>query len=97
MSDGTLVCGFVWRTEGDNHDPQAPVYLTISRDQGETWTNFIRLPDGQNPRNGRGCWSHYGSIREIEPGRLLVLYDVMSAGWTGPVRYVASREIQMSL
>lgn len=93
MSDGTLVCGFVWLTEGDNHNPQAPVYLMISRDQGETWKNLIRLPDGQDPRYGR--WSSYGSIREIEPRRLLVLYDIIPAGWRGTIRYVAGREIRV--
>lgn len=81
MADGTLVC------------QASAVSLTLSRDQGETWGDPIRLPEAGNPGYGR---SSYGSIREIEPGRLLVLYDVMSAGWTGTIRYVASREIRVA-
>ena len=92
MSDGTLVCGFVWLAEGDSHRPEAPVHLAVSRDHGMSWAELIRLPDGENPRHGR--WSHYGSLREIEPSLILALFDVIPGSWNGPVRYVASREIR---
>ena len=94
MSDGTLVVGFAWMNEGDNRRPTAPTYLVVSRDQGDTWSEVVRMPDGENPRYGR--WSSYASFEEIEPGRLLVLYDVIPNGWKGTVRYVGSREIRVS-
>ncbi len=93
LSDGALVCGFLWRTGGDSFNPRAPVYLAVSKDQGDTWEDLIKFPQGQDPRFRR--WSEYGGIREIAPGRLIVLYDVIPDGWTGTVRYVASREIRL--
>lgn len=54
--------------------------------------SFVWMNDGENPRYGR--WSSYASLAEIEPGRLLALYDVVPDGWKGSVRYVASREIK---
>ena len=94
MSDGTLVCGFVWLNKGDNRNKKVPFHLAVSRDQGESWGDLIRMPEGENPIALQ--WSSYAAMREIDPGRLLVLYDVMPAGMKGTVKYIASREIRVS-
>jgi hypothetical protein len=95
MSDGTLVCSFGWRTK-NWFAPKPPAKLgncvVFSRDQGETWTHLTRLriePHANTP------WTTcYTTVREIAPGRLLVVYDI--GRWGMPVRYIGSRALVVS-
>ncbi|MBI3920409.1 MAG: exo-alpha-sialidase [Armatimonadetes bacterium] len=88
MSDGRLACSFGWRTSSGDGPPDLDNYLIFSDDQGDNWSNLTRLGLEAYSSPFTTC---YTSLREIEPGLLLVLYDVGS--WNRAVRYVASRRV----
>jgi len=78
MKSGVLVAAFGWRTKesrqklakgepahiGQEHGN----YLAFSLDQGQTWTTITHIT--HEPTTG------YVGIREIEPGKILLVYDI---------------------
>jgi hypothetical protein len=92
MADGVLACSFGWRTKNwtaPSPPPKLGNYVVFSRDQGETWTNLTRLPI--EPVANTPWTTCYTTVREVAPGRLLVVYDI--GLWGQPVRYIGSREV----
>jgi hypothetical protein len=91
MADGTLVCSFGHRVITEPPSPEHGNYLAFSTDRGETWSYLTHLPI--EPHSGATRSTCYTSVREIEPGKLLVLFDV---GWWGsPIRYVGQRIVRV--
>ncbi|MEO6907334.1 MAG: sialidase family protein [Abditibacteriaceae bacterium] len=103
MQDGTLVCSYGRRMNGQHEEKR--YYLAFSKDGGETWPQIIAMPPTEPhaqtiPLSETGEWyygdtTHYSTILEMQPGTLLLLYDVGT--WNQCVRYTASREIQIHL
>jgi len=95
MSDGTLACCFGWRVKL-NPDCSVPkehaYYLSFSHDQGDTWSELVRMDI--EPHAPIRYGTAYSAVLEIEPGVLLVAYDVGSWGW--PVRYIATRTVKLT-
>jgi hypothetical protein len=94
MADGTLACSCGWRTAdwaSGKPSPEHGNYLVFSLDQGETWSHSTRWPI--EPHSGINYSTCYTSVREIQPGILLVLYDV--GAWGRAVRYIAGRKIRV--
>ena len=99
MSDGTLVCASGWRCKNwaqtgvpeGMKPPRGCNYLVFSRDQGETWQQLTPFPFEPHAHT---ISTYYMTVREIEKGLLLALYDI--GGWLIPLRYVAAREIRVS-
>jgi hypothetical protein len=50
-----------------------PVTIMFSSDEGKKWTNVTPIFDGMS--------SHYTDLIEVEPGKLLVVYDSTPYGW----------------
>ena len=94
MADGTLACSFGWRTK-NWVVPKPPSdfgnCVIFSRDQGETWTDLTRFPI--EPIANTPWTTCYTTLREVAPGRLLVVYDI--GRWGQPVRYIGSREVRI--
>jgi hypothetical protein len=91
MADGMLACTFGYRIIMEPPSPEHGNYLAFSTDQGESWDNLTHLPF--EPHSGVRRSTCYTSLREIEPGKLLVTFDV---GWWGaPVRYIARRFVRV--
>ena len=85
MTDGVLVCGFggltEWLGEGRH-------YLAFSLDQGSTWTRITQV--SMDPT------SQYLTVREVEPGRLLIVYDKVphkDSDLPKPRLYIAGRTV----
>lgn len=96
MHDGTLACSFGWRAFNKTTRtvfPEHGYYLAFSRDHGETWPHLVRVP--HDTYSGIDRVNCYTSVREIARGKLLMLYDTGTGHH--PVRYVASREIDVHL
>lgn len=81
MGNGILVAGFGWRTKESRQrgvsgarrlGPEHGNYFAFSLDQGATWTQVTRLT-----KEPSTC---YVTIRELEPNRLFVVYDI-GDGW----------------
>ncbi|MCC6124064.1 MAG: exo-alpha-sialidase [Pirellulales bacterium] len=80
MRSGILVAGFGWRTKESRQKIRGPRrlgpehgnYVAFSLDQGATWTQVTRLT--KEPTTG------YVAIRELEPNKLFMVYDV-GDGW----------------
>jgi len=64
MTSGLLVCGFGGLTEWLG---EGRYYLAFSLDQGASWTRITQI--SMDPT------SQYLTVREVAPGRLLVVYD----------------------
>lgn len=96
MADGTLVCSFGRRTAAahlqDKEDPAHGNYIVLSKDSGGTWSEPIHIPI--DPYSGTKMTTCYTSIAEIEPGVLIMFYDI--GRWGSPIRYIASRTIKIS-
>ena len=92
MADGTLACSFGYRIITDPPAPEHGNYVAFSTDQGETWSNLTYLPI--EPHAGVQRSTCYTSLREIEPGKLLVTFDI--GWWHSPVRYIGRRFIHVS-
>lgn len=95
MDDGTLACSFGWRIWGGGE--MQNYYLVFSRDGGETWINPTVLPI-ELPAAApwpSGTW--YSSLRQTSPGTLLVIYDVGAFGREWPVKYIAGRQVRVSV
>jgi len=83
MTDGTLVCGFGALTEWLG---EGRLYLAFSLDQGATWTRVTQV--SLDPT------SQYLTVREVQPGRLLVVYDKVphkDSSLPKPSLYIAGR------
>ena len=93
LHDGTLVCSFGWRIWGGA--PMQNYYLVFSRDGGETWVNLTVLPIDIPAAVPWPSGTWYSSIRQVSPGRLLVIYDIgtFSAEW--PVKCIAGRHVRI--
>jgi hypothetical protein len=50
-----------------------PVIVMFSSDEGKTWTNVTTVSTGKS--------THYSDLVEVEPGKLLVVYDSTPYGW----------------
>lgn len=87
MQDGTLVAAFGWRTRGvpDRVSPRLGAYLAFSFDQGATWSQVTQITNELT--------TSYVAVKEVEPGRLLLVYD--KGWWRRPGRNVAQRFIQV--
>jgi hypothetical protein len=45
----------------------------FSSDEGKRWTNVTTVSTGQS--------THYSDLIEVEPGKLLIVYDNTAYGW----------------
>ena len=100
MENGVLACSFGYRimtthpgpgTAKMTPAPDLGNYVAFSLDQGETWGHDTHLPIEAHA--GTTCSTCYTSLREVEPGTLLVIFDI---GWYGdPIRYVGRRFVRV--
>jgi hypothetical protein len=64
-------------------------YLAFSQDQGNTWSNVVRLTSGAPT-------THYMAIEETPvDGELFVLYDI--GFWGRPQRYICGRTVKVTV
>ena len=91
MADGSLLALVGRRVLDDDNARQRGYYLALSRDAGESWQTVAKW--NIEPHAAVGATTYYGALRELEPGKLLAVYDV--GFWTHPVRYIATREIRV--
>ncbi len=90
LSDGRLACLVGRRMHDDQHSRRG-YFLALSEDAGDTWTTAAGW--NAEPHANIGNATYYSSLRELEPRRLLAVYDV--GYWSHPVRYIASRELHL--
>lgn len=89
--DGTLV-GITGYRIWEDRDIEKRVYQIItSKDEGATWS--IDATFGVEPHSGVKQHTSYGAICELEPGKLMAMFDV--GVWSASVRYVASRVLHV--
>ncbi len=91
MADGTLACSFGWRIWGGGE--MQNYYVVFSRDGGETWVNLTLLPLENSAAVPYPAGTWYSGLREVEDGRLLIVYDFGAFKPTWPVKYIGSREV----
>ena len=91
MADGTLACSFGHRILTEPPVPEHGNYVAFSTDQGETWGSATHLPIEHHAGVDRSTC--YTSLREVEPGKLLVAFDI--GWWRSPVRYVGRRFVRV--
>jgi hypothetical protein len=105
MKNGILVCGFGWRTKeaiewapekarqgqaspsSEEHriGPEHGNYVAFSLDQGTTWTQVTQV--------NHELTTCYVAVREVAPGKLILVYD---KGWWGHTdRAIAARFIDV--
>jgi len=92
MSDGVLACSYGYRPLATRIPPDHGNYVAFSTDQGETWGHVTHLPI--EPHAGTDRSTCYTGLREVEPGKLLVAFDV--GWWNTPIRYVGRRFVRVS-
>jgi hypothetical protein len=77
MENGVLVASCGWRTRESRANltselksigPGHGNYLAFSHDGGESWSDLTQITDTPS--------SCYTTVREIEPGKLLLVYDI---------------------
>ena len=91
MADGTLACSYGYRPLTTPMVPDHGNYVAFSTDGGETWGDATHLPI--EPHAGVDRSTCYTGLREVAPGRLLVVFDI---GWWGlPIRYVGRRFVRV--
>lgn len=99
LSDGTLACSWGTRL----HDvsgfinnecvDQSPTYkVMFSRDGGTSWTNPVEVPL-KSPATGMDCNTGYSALAELEPGKVLLVYDLGS--FDTEKQYLASRVVSI--
>jgi len=91
MADGTLACSYGYRLLTDPPAPEHGNYVAFSTDQGETWGQLTHLPI--EPHAGANRSTCYTSLREVEPGKLLVAFDI--GWWRTPIRYIGRRFVHV--
>ncbi|NQU75362.1 MAG: exo-alpha-sialidase, partial [Planctomycetes bacterium] len=85
LSDGRLAFSWgtrLWDNSGRRTNPpgQAPTFkLCLSSDGGQHWTEPLEIPQ-VSPSTGIGSNTGYSALAELEPGHLLMAYDVGSFG-----------------
>jgi hypothetical protein len=85
LSDGRLAFSWgtrLWDNSGHTATPpgQAPTFkLCLSDDGGEHWSDPLELPQ-VSPTTGIGTNTGYSALVELEPGHLLMAYDIGSFG-----------------
>jgi hypothetical protein len=102
MKNGVLVASCGWRTmESRVNLTSEPKrigaghgnYLAFSHDGGESWTDVTQVTDTPS--------SCYTTVREIEPGKLLLVYDIgdwwqhVWQGYEGIARGIGCRIIEV--
>ena len=91
MASGVLAMSYGWRILGDPIPREHGNYVAFSADGGDTWGDATQLPI--EPGCGADRSTCYTSLREVEPGRLIVAYDI---GWWGdPIRYIGRRFVDV--
>ncbi|MSP14114.1 MAG: exo-alpha-sialidase [Chloroflexi bacterium] len=89
---GILALSFGWRVLTDPPAAEHGNYVAFSTDQGESWGYATHLPI--EAHSGATRSTCYTGLREVEPGKLLVTFDI---GWWGtPVRYIGRRFVRVS-
>jgi hypothetical protein len=91
MADGTLACSFGYRPLTTPMVPDHGNYVAFSTDSGATWGHVTHLPI--EPHGGTDRSTCYTGLREVEPGRLLVVFDI--GWWHTPIRYVGRRFVRV--
>ena len=87
MADGTLACSYGYRILSDPPSPEHGNYVAFSTDHGESWGHITHLPiEAHAGANRSTC---YTGLREVEPGKLLVTFDI--GWWRTPIRYIGRR------
>lgn len=90
-SDGRLV-GVVGRRNWKDENRHLRRYqVIVSEDAGESWQ--VAASWGVEPYAGTQAMTSYAGLCQVEPGRVLVVYDI--GAWGQPVRYVAGRELTL--
>lgn len=85
LSDGRVAFSWgtrLWDNSGhrDRSAQQAPTFkLCLSADGGEHWCRPLELPQ-ISPTTGIATNTGYSALTELEPGRLLMAYDIGSFG-----------------
>lgn len=93
LRSGLLVATFGIRVPQKNcwphaHHPWNGNYLAVSRDQGDTWTNVVRLTSGIPT-------THYTGVEETpNNNEVFVVYDY--SWWRQPSRYVYGRTVKIT-
>lgn len=90
--DGLLVASVGRRNWRPELADQRYYQLLISRDHGQSWELAAKW--GLEPHAATDNLTSYSGLREIEPNRVLVAYDIGT--WTMSVRYVATREVRIA-
>lgn len=91
MADGTLACSYGYRILREPPDPAHGNYVAFSTDQGERWGNLTHLPIEAHAGADRSTC--YTGLREVEPGKLLVTFDI--GWWRTPIRYIGRRFVHV--
>ena len=79
--------------ETRNAPGQAPTFkLIFSADGGTTWSAPVEVP-AESPLTGMDCNTGYSALVELEPGKLLLAYDLGS--FNTEKQYLACREVSL--
>lgn len=92
MADGTLACSYGYRILTDSPSPDHGNYVAFSTDQGDTWDHVTHLPIEAHAGVSRSTC--YTGLREVEPGKILVMYDI--GWWRSGVGYIGRRFVRVS-
>lgn len=92
MADGTLACSFGYRILTDPPSADHGNYVAFSTDQGASWGDVTHLPIEAHAGLQRSTC--YTGLREVEPGKLLVTFDI--GWWRLPIRYIGRRFVYVA-
>jgi hypothetical protein len=91
MADGTLACSFGYRILSEPPAPDHGNYVAFSTNQGESWDHITHLPI--EPHAGVHRSTCYTGLCEVEPGKLLVTFDI--GWWRAPICYIGRRFVRI--
>jgi hypothetical protein len=91
MENGVLACSYGYRILTTPTPPEHGNYVAFSLDQGETWGTITQLPIEAHAGVDRSTC--YTGLREVEPGKILVTFDI--GWWRSPIRYVGRRFVRV--
>jgi hypothetical protein len=91
LGNGILACTYGYRPLDDPIPAGHGNYIAFSLDHGDTWIGNTFLPI--EPGSGTDRSTGYTSVREVEPGKLIVLFDI--GWWQTPIRYTARRFVRV--
>jgi hypothetical protein len=83
LQDGTLACSFGHKPDC-NDDGN---FLAFSFDQGENWSQIVRI--------SQGLTGAYTSVCELAPGRLFFVYEVRDGSYRSFSRRILGRTVQL--